>query len=297
MSELESTDEKDIENFSEEDSEQEESEQELELEEEEPYLSLKQKLLLGLIGFIGFLFFLIILFPLEEIIKSYVIKLASEQQMHLDFKKLHLSIFSSSQIDKFYLLTQNNIEIKSEEIEFDISFTKLLNKQILGKIAATSFNLDTESVQFKLKRIELSPNVQNYEKGLATNGSLEIQTGAGQIVKLPNFPILGDLSGVQIKSINIVLKKTGSSLQIEKAILNLAIAKIQIKGKIEVAPSFMNSNLDVQVCPTLTPEFALEREDLASILAAVSKGGEACIPIRGTLQAPQAELQQFGGTN
>lgn len=288
MAELETTEEKELENVSEED---------LELEEEESHLSLKQKLWLGLIGFVGFLFFFIIFFPLEEIIKSYVIKTASENQINLDFKNLNLSIFSSSQIDKFYLLTQNDIEVKSEEIEFDISFTKLMNKQIIGTISATSFSLDTGSTLIKLKRLDLSPNVQNYEKGLATSGSLEVQTAGGQIVKLPNFPILGDLSGVQIKSINLAFKKMGSSLQIEKAMLNLSIAKIQIKGKIEIAQNFMNSSLDIQVCPTLTPEFALEREDLANILAAVSKGNETCIPVRGTIQSPQADLQQFGGTN
>ncbi|MCX7999082.1 MAG: type II secretion system protein GspN [Leptospiraceae bacterium] len=294
MAELETTEDKELENVSEEDSEQEED---LELEEEESHLSLKQKLWLGLIGLIGFLFFFIIFFPLEEIIKSYVIKTANENQINLDFKNLNLSIFSSSQIDKFYLLTQNDIEVKSEEIEFDISFTKLMNKQIIGTISATSFSLDMGSTLIKLKRLDLSPNVQNYEKGLATNGSLEVQTAGGQIVKLPNFPILGDLSGVQIKSINLAFKKTGSSLQIEKAMLNLSIAKIQIKGKIEIAQNFMNSNLDIQVCPTLTPEFALEREDLANILAAIAKGSEACIPVRGTIQSPQANLQQFGGTN
>ncbi len=294
MSELESTEEKDIQNTQEEDSEKEET---LELEEHEHQLSLKQKLLLLLIGFLGFLFFLIILFPLEEIIKSYAIKFASEQQLVLDFKKLNLSLFSSSQIDKFYLLTSNDIEIKSEEIEINISLIKLLNKQVFGKMSATSFDLNTSSFQIKLKRIDLTSNVQNYEKGLATNGSLELQTGGGQLIKLPNFPIVGDLSGTQIKSINLAFKKTGSSLQIEKAILNLSIAKVQIKGKIEVSQSFMNSSLDLQICPTLTPEFALEREDLANILAAVSKGNETCIPIRGTIQSPQADIQQFGGGN
>lgn len=291
MSELQNTEEKNLENLEEENSEQED------VEEKEPYLSLKQKLGLIFIGLLGFLFFFIILFPLDEVIKSYVIKIANEQQIHLDFRKLHLSIFSSSQIDQFYLVTQNDIEIRSEEIELDISLIKLLSKQIIGKVAATSLGLDTGSVQLKFKRVELAPNVENYGKWLATNAYLEIQTVGGQILKLPNFPILGDISAAQIKSINLVLKKTGSTLQIEKAIINLSIAKIQLKGKIEIAQNFMNSNLDIQLCPTLTPEFALEREDLASILAAMSKGNETCIPVRGTLQSPQAALQHFGGTN
>lgn len=274
-----------------------EEQEELEFEKEESVLSLKQKLLLVLIGFLGFIVFFIIFFPLEEIIKSYAIKLASEQQVNLDFKKLNLSFISNSQIDRFYLLTRNEIEIKSEEIEFDVSFLKLLNKQIFGNISLSSFYIDTGSIQVRLKRIDLVPNIQNYEKGLATNANLELQTSGGQILRLPNFPVLGDLSGVQIKSINLVLKKTSSIVQIEKAIVNLSIAKIQIKGKIEITPNFMNSSLDLQICPTLTPEFALEREDLANILAAIAKGNEACIPIRGTLQSPLADIQQFGATN
>lgn len=276
--------------------EEELEQDELELEEES-VLSLKQKLLLVGIGVFGFFVFFLFLFPLEEILKSYAIKFAGEQQITLDMTKLDFSIFSSSQIDKLYLLTQSGIEVKSEETELDISLTKLLNKQIQGTISASSFNLDTGTIYIKLKRIDLNPNIQNYEKGLASNASLELQTSSGQIVKLPNFPILGDISGVQIKSIQLSFKKTGSNLQIEKVVLNLSIAKIQIKGKIEVAQNFMNSNLDLQICPTLTPEFALEREDLASILAAISKGNEACIPLRGTFQSPQADLQQFGGTN
>ncbi len=264
-------------------------------ESEESKLTTKQILLLILLGFFSFFLFVFLLFPVEEIIRSYSIKYAAEAGINLDFKSLNFPLLFRKQIDGLYILTKGNTEIQAEEVDFDISLLALTKNQILADLETTSFQLDTGDVILKIKKFNLNTNISNYEKGINFTGAVELQTGSGQILKLPNFPFLGDLSGTGIKSVSLELKKVAQTINIEKGIFNLSIAKITVKGKMEMGTSFMNSSLNLEICPKLTPEFSAEREDLANTLAAISKDGEACIPIRGTVSQPQADLSKLMG--
>jgi hypothetical protein len=262
---------------------------------EDSKLTGKQILSLVLAGLVGFFLFLFFLFPLEDIIRSYAVKYASEAGVNLDFKNLNFPLFSRKQIDGLFVLTRGNTEIKSEEVEMDFSILALRKNQIQGDLEATSFQIDMGNIIVKLRKMNLILNINNYDKGANFTGNIELQTGSGQIVKLPNFPFLGDLSGTGIKGLSLQFKKNGQTLLIEKGIINLSIAKITVRGKMEVVGSFMNSSLGIEICPKLTPEFSAEREDLANTIAAVSRDGEACIPIKGTLSEPQADLSKIMG--
>jgi hypothetical protein len=267
---------------------------ELEEDQEDNKLSTKQIVFLVLFGFFSFLIFLIWIFPVEDIVRSYTVKYAAESGMKLDFKNLDFSLITKKKIDSLYILTKGNSEIKSEEVEFDLSLTSLNKNQILGDIDATSFFFDTGEVEVKLRKLIVNANINNYDKGLNATGSLDLQTSSGQIQKLPNFPFLGDLSGTAIKSISLSLKKSGQSIVIEKGNINLSIAQIAIRGKIDVmSSSFMNSSLNIEICPKLTPEFSAEREDLANTMAVLSRDGQPCIPIKGTIAQPMPDLSKL----
>jgi hypothetical protein len=255
---------------------------------EEENLTLKQKLLLIVSGVISFLLFVIFLFPFEDILRTYLLKKFDESGFTVDFKKMSLPFWGNKQIDSLYFLTPDNLEIKSEEIETDISIYQLYKNNLYGKVDAISFTLDTIDLILNMRKVSLDLHLSNIEKGfMATSGTINIQITDGKISRLPEFPMIGNLSGTKIKSIQLDIKKIGNKFQIEKGMFNLSIAKITLKGKLDYSGSLKTSPIEIEICPKLTPTFATEREDLDNTLKMIGKGSDPCIPIKGTLAQPQ----------
>ena len=87
------------------------------------------------------------------------------------------------------------------------------------------------------------------------------------------------------------MKKNGNRITFEKAIFDLSIAKITLKGRLDISPTFKSSRLDMEICPKLSKEFIIERQDLSDTLSLLAKDGkEACIPLQGTLSDPQINI-------
>ncbi|MCB1179442.1 MAG: hypothetical protein KDK36_17805, partial [Leptospiraceae bacterium] len=223
----------------------EEEDRELESEDEEFFddieeenISTKQKFLLILTGVIAFLLFVILLFPVEEILRTFLLKKFQESGLTVDFKKISLPLWGNKQIDSLYFLTSDNIELKAEEINTDISIIQLYKNKILGKLNTVSFNLDTVSLIINLRGLNFDIDLSNLEKGmLVASGEIKIQGVNGKISKMPIFPYIRDLSGTKIKSFSLDIKKIGSKLIIEKGVFNLSIAKIRLKGKVDYSGS------------------------------------------------------------
>jgi hypothetical protein len=83
-------------------------------------LSYKQITLHFFGGILGLFLFIVLLFPIEEIIRYYITKSTQNSGFIVDFKKLNFPILGTKSVDSLYMVTKDNIEIKSEEIQFDV---------------------------------------------------------------------------------------------------------------------------------------------------------------------------------
>jgi hypothetical protein len=257
-------------------------------EENDKSLSLKQKILLSLSGCIGLFIFVLSLFPVEDILHYYITKNIQSTGFIVDFKKLNFPILGTKSVDSLYVVTKDNIEIKSEEVQFSLDLSEFYNGNILSNSEIYAFSIETDELFISSKSIQSDINLVQSERETPTyNGSISISSGAGKIVRITSFPVLGDLSGTSIKSITLNLKKNGSRISFEKAFVDLSIAKIQLKGRLDLSPNFRNSRLDMEICPKLSKEFSSERQDISDMLTLVARDGkEPCIPLQGTISSP-----------
>lgn len=282
---------------SEEDSE-ESLEEEIGFEDDEDStgeLSWKQKLILINSGVIAFLFSIVLLFPYEELARTYISKYASENNFVLEFRKLNLSFFSTKTIDHLIYQNKDNMEIRAESIDIDTSIFDLMKRNFKGNIKISSFNLELTDYAIKAGTVNIEDSsLIGFDRDLANiNGTINLQIFDGKILRSPVIPMLDTLQGVTIKSILLSLKKTLNSnrLTIEKGVFTLSIAKITISGYIELSPVMKASRLDLKLCPKLTEKYSAEREDIASSLQLLTKDmPDGCIPIQGTLGDPKLNM-------
>ena len=282
---------------SEEDSE-ESLEEEIGFEDDEDStgeLSWKQKLILINSGIIAFLFCIVLLFPYEELARTYISKYAAENNFVLDFRRLNLSFFSTKTIDHLIYQNKDNMEIRAESIDIDTSIFDLMKRNFKGNIKISSFNLELTDYAIKAGTVNIEDSsLIGFDRDLANiNGTINLQIFDGKILRSPVIPMLDTLQGVTIKSILLSLKKTLNSnrLTIEKGVFTLSIAKITISGYIELSPVMKASKLDLKLCPKLTEKYSAEREDIASSLQLLTKDmPDGCIPIQGTLGDPKLNM-------
>jgi len=282
--------EEDIEEISEEEFEYEDDESESSGE-----LSWKQKLILINSGIVAFLFFIVLLFPYEELARTFISKFASENNFVLEFKKLNLSLFSSKTVDNLIYQNRENMEIRAETIEVDTSIWDLIKKNFKGNVKITSLNLELTEYAIKASSVNLEDSsIIGFDRDtLNMNGNINLQVFNGTILRSPVIPMIDTLQGVTIKSILLSLKKTLNSnrVTIEKGVITLSIAKITLSGYIELAAAIKASRIDLKVCPKLTEKYSAEREDIASSLQLLTKDmPDGCIPIQGTIGDPKVNM-------
>jgi hypothetical protein len=262
-------------------------------------LSLRQKLLLWASGFGCLLLSVLYLFPIEEVLRSYISKNSETAGFVLDFKRLNLSLLGESSIDSLiYLPKDNSLELRVEELAAELSLLQLFQSILNGKLRATSFSVELPQYMFTAKSIMISElNMSGIDKEwVHYHGSISLQLSGGKILKTPLIPFLGDLKDVTVSSLTLVLKKGGNRINFEQALIKSSIATLKIKGKIDLSPTLTASRLEIEVCPKLTDQYAKERQDIASTLQLVSKPGqETCIPIQGTIGDPKPIVPSLGG--
>ena len=275
------------------------SEEELEYEDEDSEssgeLSWKQKLILINSGIVAFLFFIILLFPYEELARTFISKFAQENNFVLEFKKLNLSLFSNKSVDNLVYQNKENMEIRAETIEVDTSIWDLAKKNFKGNVKITSLNLELTDYAIKASSVNLEDSsIIGFDRDtLNMNGNINLQVFNGTILRSPIIPMIDTLQGVTIKSILLSLKKTLNSnrVTIEKGVITLSIAKITLSGYIELAAAIKTSRIDLKVCPKLTEKYSAEREDIASSLQLLTKDmPDGCIPIQGTIGDPKVNM-------
>lgn len=259
-------------------------------------LNWTQRIILIVFSIFASLFFILYLFPYEEVARKFITKYAAESNFNLDFKKLHLSFFGENTIDRL-VYQSGDTDVRAESITLEASLWQMYKGNFNGVIKLVSPHFEFGEYDISTKGGNIEGNITGLDRDInAMNGSLNIQLVGGKILRSPVIPILDTLKDVSIKSIFLNLKKSANRILIEKATFNLSIAKIDIKGKIELMlPAWKASKLDLQICPVLSKEFAAEREDLANTLIVMTKdlpGG--CIPISGTISEPKADIPGIG---
>ncbi|MDX1959018.1 MAG: type II secretion system protein GspN [Leptospiraceae bacterium] len=276
-----------------------EEELEDDFESTEVSLTFKQKIILVGLGLLSVIIFFVLLFPTDEVVRFALGKFSESSGVQIDFKKISLPIIGTRTIDSFYLLTKDGLEAKAEEVTLkNTDLLKFYNDADLkGELTFSGFDLDSGNFQVKLTELGVVSNLSELDKDLtAISGTVKITSEVGTLVKLPELPILGNLSGTKIKKIELEFQKNGPNVDIKRAMIQLSIARIAVRGKMALSPNFRSSRLDIEICPELSKDFASEREDLVGNLSIFKKGDETCIPIQGTIGEPKPIMPNLGGS-
>lgn len=254
-------------------------------------LSIKKNSLIGYWLF-SLLSFIIILFPIEEILRSILVARTEKSGIHIGFKKINFPYFGLKTIDSLYVLTKDNIEFKAEEVNFTINPYQIWNRaQVISTIESFSNNLEMCNMVMNARSLNLDINLTNTDReNLVLNGSIGIHLTGGNITRLPEILSFLGVSEIKVKMIQMNLKITGNKILIEKGNFDISIAKIMLKGRIDISPVFNNSLMELEVCPKLSKEYAVDREDLQNMLLLYSKTGDPCFPIKGTIGNPRVDL-------
>jgi type II secretion system protein N len=260
---------------------------------DESNYSLPQLFTIIISGFIFFLIFVVFLFPVEELLKNFIINTSEKNNTVIDMKKINLPYFGSKSIDNLYISTADNLEFKSEEINFTFNIFNFINKsQIISSIESLSNSLDSNYLALTAKNIQLDINLTNIgRENLLLNGKIQVLINGGVITRVPEIMSNLGFNEIKVKSVQVELKKNNNVVQFEKFFLDLNIAKVLIRGKIELNQNFQNSKLDIEFCPKLSKEFEAERPDLSDLMTLYSQGkSEVCFPVKGTIAFPKVDI-------
>lgn len=259
-------------------------------EESESFTSSKIFLLVS-IGFVSFFIFLILLFPIEEVIKSFISDFSKKSGVVIEFKDLKFPIFGAKSLDGLTIQPDSNLILKSEEVYLDAKLFDLIKFIFDGELDLLGFRYDSQDISILIKSILISGKLTDINERISKiNGDLNITLKGGEIVRAPEIPLLGEIKKVEIQNGIFLLKFRSGKLLIDQGNLNTGWFRFQLSGQIRINDNIPFSSLDIKVCATPQEKFAQERPDIAGILTlAPQENGRACIPIKGTIRSPTVE--------
>ncbi|TGL99524.1 type II secretion system protein GspN [Leptospira jelokensis] len=271
-----------------------------ESDEEHSKVNRKQVFTLIAISFVSFLIFTIFIFPLNEIVRSMLIKTGKETGIFMDAKEIHFPMIGRKSFDSFVVSFPTGTALKAEEVSLGISLFGLLQSRLEGDVNVGYFSFEGSDLSFGIQTLDLPIRLSPLdEKVTKWNGEGEITLSGGKIKESMEIPFLGSLKGTDIKRANLLFKIRSGKLLIERGNLDSNIAKFQFQGVVRLSDTISFSQLDLKVCFTFTDKFATERQDLVGMVALLpQEAGKTCIPIRGTFSSPKVDLpnlNQLGG--
>ncbi|WCL47943.1 type II secretion system protein GspN [Leptospira sp. GIMC2001] len=268
------------------------------LEEEEKPLT--RNTILGLIGigFFTFLVFSLFLFPLDEVIKSVILEFTKKSNVIVEFKDIHFPLLGEKRIDSLAIQPSSDTVIKSEEVIIDLKILEILQSRFDGDIHLSSFRVESGETSILIKSLDVNGRLSGFDERISkTIGDLNINIHGGKIISLPEIPMVGsDAKDILILKGNFLLKFRSGKILVEKGNFDTSWFKINLTGVIRLADSFSYSNIDLKICATAQEKFANERPDLAGMLAILpQENGRGCLPIKGTISAPQFDIPALTG--
>lgn len=264
-------------------------------EEEDKPLNKSKVLSLFGIGLSAFLVFFIFLFPLEEVIKSYLLGLSKTTGVVIEFKDIRFPLVGAKTIDSLAIQPTSDTILKVEEVVLDLKTWELIQNRFDGDIDLISLKLDSGEIGFLLKSVLITGRLSGMEERLTkTTGDIKIQIRGGKISSLPEIPMVGEAKDIAIIKGQFHLKFRSGRLHIDLGSLDTSWFKFQLNGVIRLSDSLPFSNLDLKLCASAQEKFANERPDLAGMLAILpQEGGRSCLPIKGTIRSPTFDIPAF----
>ncbi|MCW7492197.1 type II secretion system protein GspN [Leptospira sp. 2 VSF19] len=269
-------------------------------DEEHSKVNRKQILTLVAIAVVSFLVFTLFIFPLNEIVRSILIKTGKETGIFMDAKEIHFPVIGRKSFDSFIISFPTGTSVKAEEISLGVSLFGLLQSRLEGDASIGYFSFEGSEWAMSIQTLDIPLRLSPIDDKITKwNGEGEIDISGGKIKESAEIPFLGSLKGTDIRKANLLFKIRSGKLLLERGSLESSLAKFQFQGVIRLSDTLSFSQLDLKVCFTLTEKFAQERQDLVGMVALLpQEGGKTCIPIRGTFSSPKVDLpnlNQLGG--
>ncbi|PJZ85986.1 type II secretion system protein GspN [Leptospira harrisiae] len=270
-------------------------------DEEHSKVNRKQIFTLVAIAVVSFFVFTLFIFPLNEIVRSILIKTGKETGIFMDAKEIHFPMIGRKSFDSFVASFPTGTSIKAEEISLGVSLIGLLQSRLDGDANIGYFSFEGSEWAFSAQTLDIPLRLAPLDDKITKwNGEGEIDLSGGKIKESAEIPFLGSLKGTDIRKANLVFKIRSGKLLLERGVLESSLAKFQFQGVVRLSDTLSFSQLDLKVCFTLTEKFAQERQDLVGMVALLpQEGGKTCIPIRGTFSSPKVDLpnlNQLGGS-
>lgn len=269
-------------------------------DEEHAKVNRKQVLTLVAISIVSFILFTIFIFPLNEIVRSVLIKTGKETGIFMDAKEIHFPMIGRKSFDSFVMSFPSGTSLKAEEVSLGISLFGLIQSRLEGDVNIGYFSYEGSDLSIGIQTLDLPIRLSPLDEKITKwNGEGEITVSGAKIKESMDIPFLGSLKGTDIKRANLLFKIRSGKLLIEKGNLDSNLAKFQFQGVVRLSDTISFSQLDLKVCFSFTEKFAQERQDLVGMVALLpQEAGKTCIPVRGTLSSPKVDLpnlNQLGG--
>jgi type II secretion system protein N len=269
-------------------------------DEEHTKVNRKEILILITISIVSFFVFTIFIFPLNEIVRSLLIKTGKETGIFMDAKEIHFPMIGRKSFDSFVVSFPTGTSLKAEEVSLGISLLGLLQSRLEGDVNVGYFSYEGSDISIGIQTLDLPIRLSPLDEKITKwNGEGEISLSGGKIKESMDIPFLGTLKGTDVKKANLLFKIRSGKLLIERGSLDSNIAKFQFQGVVRLSDTLSFSQLDLKLCFSFTDKFALERQDLVGMVALLpQEGGKTCIPLRGTIASPKVDLpnlNQLGG--
>lgn len=264
-------------------------------EEELIFYTFTQKLILWIGGILFFIFFVILLFPYQDITKVILAKTMGESGTSIDFRDFDLSLFGKTRIDHLSIDTNSGVSLSSEETNIDLSLLSFYKNRLIGELETLSLNFLWKNIELKFGSALINLDLNDIHKDwiAGIHGKMNLEAFQGKIIKSPPIPKVNiDLSGINIKSLIVSTKKSGTTLLIERAFLKTSVGNISIKGKLIFRPRFENTGLNINICLNLDKEFVDNSDALFNLMNIIPRqsDGKSCLPIKGTFSNPRPQL-------
>lgn len=269
-------------------------------DEEHAKVNRKQVLTLVAISIVSFILFTIFIFPLNEIVRSVLIKTGKETGIFMDAKEIHFPMIGRKSFDSFVMSFPSGTSLKAEEVSLGISLLGLIQSRLEGDVNIGYFSYEGSDLSVGIQTLDLPIRLSPLDEKITKwNGEGEITVSGAKIKESMDIPFLGSLKGTDIKRANLLFKIRSGKLLIERGNLDSNLAKFQFQGVVRLSDTISFSQLDLKVCFSFTEKFAQERQDLVGMVALLpQEAGKTCIPVRGTLSSPKVDLpnlNQLGG--
>lgn len=126
-----------------------------EADEEHSKVNRKQIFTLIAISLVSFLIFTIFIFPLNEIVRSMLIKTGKETGIFMDAKEIHFPMIGRKSFDSFVVSLPTGTALKAEEVSLGISLFGLLQSRLEGDVNVGYFSFEGSDLSFGIQTLDL----------------------------------------------------------------------------------------------------------------------------------------------